>query len=188
MSDIATRTTGSCLVIGAALCCTLSGCSSGDDKPPAASGSSSMPAVAATRLPVSLNEVMVALTDRSAEPFWSASQNLPKDQQGWDELEYNAMQLALSGVVIAFPGTGAADAGWVSQPEWQANAKKLTDVGMKGLAAVKVKDGAAITALGTELVELCEGCHAKFKPDIPTQGVLMHSEYYRPKPGGESAR
>jgi hypothetical protein len=30
-------------------------------------------------------------------------------------------------------------------------------------------------------VEVCESCHRKFKPEIPTQGMLMHSEYYKPK-------
>jgi hypothetical protein len=187
MKHIATSKNGCVLVLGSALFCSVMlGCSGANNAQPAAS--SSEPAAATTKLPMSLNEVMVALTDRSAEPFWSASQNLPKDQRGWDELEYNAMQLALSGVVISFPGTGAADAGWVAQPEWQTNAKKLTDIGMRALAAVKVKNGEAIAALGTELVELCEGCHTKFKPDIPTQGILMHSEYYKPKSEGESAK
>lgn len=145
-------------------------------------------AVTAMKLPVSMNEVMVALTDRSAEPFWTASQKLPQDQQGWDELEYNAMQIALSGVVISFPGTGAADAGWVNQKEWQDFAKQLTTVGMKALKAAKSKDRETITTTGSELVDVCEGCHAKFKPDIPSQGILMHSEYYQPGRASDSKK
>jgi len=133
------------------------------------------------KLPLSLNEVMVALTDRSAEPFWSAAQKAPANRQQWDELEYTAMQVALSGVVISLPGTGGADAAWVSQAKWQDFAKQLTDVGMRGFAAAKAKNTNAISKVGDDLVEVCEGCHRAFKPEIPTQGIIMHSEYYQPK-------
>jgi hypothetical protein len=52
---------------------------------------------------------------------------------------------------------------------------------MKGVAAAKTKDSAAISSLGDQLVQVCEGCHRAFKPNIPTQGIIMHSEYYKAK-------
>ena len=144
-------------------------------------GTATSPVQAAeTRLPISINAVMVALTDRSAEPFWTASQKPPKGQQGWDELQYNAMQIALSGVVISFAGTGKFDASWVNQQEWQTRAKQLSAVGMRALDAAKTKDRAGIAKAGDDLVEVCEGCHRRFKPDMPSQGIIMHSEYYNP--------
>jgi hypothetical protein len=132
-------------------------------------------------LPLSINAVMVALTDRSAEPFWSAAQKKLTSQQDWDEFEYQATQIALSGVVISIPGTGKVDPLWVTQPQWLDFAKRLTDVGMKGVAAAKAKDSASVSSLGDQLVQVCEGCHRAFKPNIPTQGIIMHSEYYKAK-------
>jgi hypothetical protein len=38
-------------------------------------------------------------------------------QQDWDEFEYQAMQIALSEVVISIPGTGKVDPLLVSQPQ-----------------------------------------------------------------------
>ena len=132
------------------------------------------------KLPVSLNAAMVALTDKSAEPFWTGAQNNPTTQQDWDELEYYATQLAISGVVITIPGTGPSDSMWVNQVAWQNLSKQLTDISMKGLTAVRAKDRDAIKEVGNNLVDVCESCHRLYKPDIPTQGIIMHSEYYRP--------
>jgi hypothetical protein len=71
-------------------------------------------------------------------------------QQDWDEFEYQAMQIALSEVVISIPGTGKVDPLLVSQPQWLDLAKRLTDVGMKGVAAAKAKDSAAVSSLGDQ--------------------------------------
>lgn len=139
------------------------------------------PGASPSRLPVSINAVMVALTDRSAEPYWSASQKRPRTQKEWDFLQYYATDIALAGFIISTPGTGQLDAGWVQQPEWQQRARMLTAIGMQALAAVKDKDQARMRAAGDELVRLCNDCHMQFKPDIPSQGIIMHSEYYNPQ-------
>ena len=138
-------------------------------------------AAATARLPVSINAVMVALTDRSAEPYWSASQKRPRTQKDWDFLQYYATDIALAGFVIATPGTGQLDAGWVQEPQWRERARMLTAIGMQALAAVKAKDQTRMRSAGDQLVRLCNDCHAQFKPDIPSQGIIMHSEYYNPQ-------
>lgn len=135
---------------------------------------------APTQLPVSINAVMVALTDRSAEPFWAASQKRPTTQKEWDFVQYYATDIAVAGVVISLPGKGQFDATWVSNPEWQKRARMLTDLGMQALSAAKAKDQTRMRDVGDQLVRLCNDCHMHFKPEIPSQGIIMHSEYYNP--------
>lgn len=146
------------------------------------------PAQGATQLPVSINAVMVALTDRSAEPFWIATQKRPRSQKDWDFLQYYATDIAVAGVVISYPGTGQLDAGWVQSPEWQKRARMLTSIGMQALDAVKLKNQAKMQQVGDQLVRLCNDCHMQFKPDIPSQGIIMHSEYYNPALYGKHNR
>lgn len=134
-----------------------------------------------THLPVSINALMVALTDRSAEPFWDAAQKMPQTQQQWDFLRYYATDIALAGVLITYPGTGQHDAGWVSSPDWQQRARHLTAVGMEALSAVEARNEAHIKAAGNELVRVCNDCHMIYKPEIPSQGIIMHSQYYNPQ-------
>ncbi|HTW76091.1 MAG TPA: hypothetical protein VMD56_14360 [Steroidobacteraceae bacterium] len=144
-------------------------------------GGATEPRAGVTRLPVSINALMVALTDRSAEPFWDASQKPPQTQEQWDFLRYYATDIALAGVLISYPGTGQYDAGWVRSPDWQRRARALTAAGMQALAAVDARNDAQIRAAGDELVRVCNDCHMLYKPDIPSQGIIMHSEYYNPK-------
>jgi hypothetical protein len=143
---------------------------------------------AQTQLPVSLNAVMVALTDRSAEPYWNATQKRPRTQKDWDFVQYYATDIALAGVVIAYPGTGQLDATWVQNPDWQRRARMLTTIGMRALAAAKAKDQKGMQQAGNQLVQLCNDCHMQFKPEIPTQGIIMHSEYYNPELYGKSKK
>ena len=138
------------------------------------------PTAPVTRLPVSINAVMVALTDRSAEPFWIASQKRPKTQKDWDFVQYYATDIAVAGVAISLPGTGQFDATWVQNPAWQKRARMLTALGMQALDAAKARDQARMRQTGDELVRLCNDCHTQFKPEIPSQGIIMHSEYYNP--------
>jgi hypothetical protein len=141
-----------------------------------------------SKLPVSINAVMVAMTDRSAEPFWNASQKRPETQKDWDFLQYYATDIALAGVLISHPGTGQFDAGWVQSPDWQQRAAMLTAVGMRALAAVKAKDQAQMQSVGNELVRVCNDCHMLYKPEIPSQGIIMHSQYYNPQLYGKPKR
>ena len=41
---------------------------------------------------------------------------------------------------------------------------------LRSWAAVSARDMKAISASGDEIVEICEGCHIAFKPDLPTGG------------------
>ena len=120
------------------------------------------------KLPVSLNAVMVAMVNHSADPIWFAEHDAPTDERGWRELERNAMQLHVAGALLLIPGTGPMDADWVARPEWQSFAKALGEAGERAESAVRGRDHDLIKKSGDEIVDICEGCHKVFKPDLPT--------------------
>ena len=122
------------------------------------------------RLPVSLNEVMVALVNQAADPLWVSAWNAPGTDGDWRELERRAYQLELAGALIAFPGTGALDQKWAIKSEWKDWSNQLRDVGAMAVAAVQTRNVEEISKVGDLTVEICEGCHADFKLDFPTGG------------------
>ena len=121
-------------------------------------------------LPVSLNEVMVALVNQAADPIWVAEWQAPATDEQWRALERNAYQLELAGSLIAFPGTGALDRKWVAKPAWQKWANQLRDVGEQAVVAVQARDLDSIADIGDLTVEICEGCHRDYKLEFPTSG------------------
>ena len=122
------------------------------------------------RLPVSLNDMMVALINHSADPIWVADWNEPKDDREWRELERHAYQLRVGGSLLAFPGTGPVDDEWVAEPGWAKWANDLRDAGTEAIQAIQKRDHVAIRVAGDRLVEACEGCHIEFKFAMPTGG------------------
>lgn len=124
----------------------------------------------ALQLPVSTNDVMVALVNDAADPIWMAAWKSPQSEMDWKELERRAYQLQLAGSLIAYPGTGALDHKWAAKPSWRQWSNQLRDTGADAVAAVENRDLVAIGNIGGQLVEVCEGCHIDFKLPFPTSG------------------
>ena len=92
-------------------------------------------------------------------------------------IEQHAIQLVASGTLMSLPGTGVADRGWVVSRAWQEWSQELTDGALAALAAVEDTDQGDLEEAGGLLVETCEGCHAVFKPESPTEGI-MHIPHF----------
>lgn len=122
------------------------------------------------RLPVSINEVMVALVNDAADPIWIAAWRAPETDREWRALERRAYQLQLAGSLIAYPGTGMLDEQWVAESAWSQWSHQLRATGADAVAAVQNRDLGAIGSIGGQLVEVCEGCHRDFKLPMPTEG------------------
>jgi hypothetical protein len=135
------------------------------------------PAPAAPTLPVSINATMVALVDHASEPLWVAAYKPPKDDAGWRETEYDAYQVAVTGKLIQLAGTGPNDAKWVADADWKQDADAMSVAGMDALRAAKARDVKALDEAGGKLVEACEACHKKFKPDLTTEGLYKSVDY-----------
>ena len=121
-------------------------------------------------LPVSINEVMVALINDAADPIWVAAWKSPETDAQWRMLEHRATQLQLGGTLIAYPGTGGLDHKWTAKPTWRQWANQLSDASSEALTAIKARNIEGISTAGDRIVETCEGCHQAFKMDFPTGG------------------
>ncbi|OYX06903.1 MAG: hypothetical protein B7Z08_13350 [Sphingomonadales bacterium 32-68-7] len=102
---------------------------------------------------------------------------MPRDDHDWDIVRSAAYDMALAGTVLQIEGTGGQDAEWVANPEWKTMSQELTAIGQEAIALAtdKSSDKAKWEALGDKLVQNCLACHAKFKPEIPSDGVLRGS-------------
>jgi hypothetical protein len=125
---------------------------------------------------VSINAVMVAFVDHAAHVVWDVEQagHAPKTDADWQEIEHHAIQLTASGPLIALGGTGQADPGWAQSPDWQKYSQEMANVGLILRSAAQAKSVDSLVKGNGQLVEVCEGCHKEFKPDLPTEG-LVHS-------------
>ena len=162
------------LLIAIGLSGLLTACGQEAAAPTAPAAQTPAPGAAAEpfRLPVSLNEVMVALVNHSADPIWLAAWRNPETDKDWRNLERMAYQLQVAGALLVIPGNGPMDEEWTSDPQWTAWSNQLEAAGDRAVKAVAARDLTRISSSGDEIVEICEGCHMAFKPDLPTSGMF----------------
>jgi hypothetical protein len=126
---------------------------------------------AQARLPVSINEVMASLINHSADPIWAAAWQNPQSDRDWRELEHLARQLQLGGALLTMPGTGPMDDEWTSNAQWVGYADQLSAAAGGAVSAARSRNVQSIASAGDEIVDICEGCHIDFKPDLPTMNI-----------------
>jgi len=152
----------------------------GCDRAPAAKSLTGDPPVAAgpsAPKPVfSINELMVMVVDHPGELLWDVEKagHSPKTDEAWYQLEDHAVEVASASTVIQLGGTGPKDAEWASQPLWRTSAEQLTTAALAARLAAHHHDLTALVKANGHIVDACEACHAKFKPDIPTGGLFLH--------------
>lgn len=138
------------------------------------------PAVTATPPPsgppVSINAEMVSIVDHAAHGLWNVEieGNAPKTPEDWEQVAEHAIQLAAAGKLITLPGTGPSDITYTQQADWGKWAGAMSDSGMAAFKATEAEDFKALVAANSQLVETCEGCHAQYKPDLPSEGITHH--------------
>lgn len=126
----------------------------------------------------SINEIMVMGVDYAAHWIWDAQESPPQTEEDWFRIRVHATQLVALGSAITLGGTGPADNGWVRSPEWATDAEELIAASRDALQAVETQNIEALNTAGNRLVASCEKCHDKFKPEVPTEG-LMHRDVHR---------
>jgi len=129
-------------------------------------------------LPVSINAAMVGMIDHSADYIFALGNgDMPRNENDWHLVSNSAYEIVLGGAVIQIPGTGQFDREWVENPEWIELSDELTEIGTDAveLAQAQSTDQEAWRAVGDRLIQNCNGCHQKFKPEIPSEGILRGS-------------
>ncbi len=130
----------------------------------------------------SLNAIMVSVVDWSAHEVWEAGYADQLTGRNWLTVKQYATELLASGTLVSLGGTGRADREWVTNPAWQEWTAEMIEATKEALRAIEAQDQARLLTAGEGLVESCEGCHAAFKPNIPTEGIMHvpHHEYGDP--------
>jgi cytochrome c556 len=144
----------------------------------AAAPSTAAPVVAtapAPKPPFSVNEMMVLIVDQPGELLWDVEKgHNPKTPEDWYQLENHAVSLASAATLIQLGGTGVNDDKWAADEAWRTSAQNLVAAALKAREAAKAKNMNALVAANGQIVDACEACHTKFKPDIPTGGLFIH--------------
>lgn len=174
-----TKTWQATAVVGVGLAL-LAGCG-GPESPATESTPGGGMAAEAEAVPLntSINAVMVGLVDHAAHEIWDLAEAgmAPESDPEWEEVTHYAIQLIASGSYLRLGGTGDLDANWVLQPGWKAFAQDLSDAGGLALDAAIRRDLDGVLIAGDSLILACEGCHAEYKPAVPTEGILHpHSD------------
>lgn len=156
----------------------LGACNQASEPAPDATTAVASPTAPTLKLPVSLNAAMVSMVDHSADYIFAlGNDDLPRTDRDWLLVRNSAYEMMLAGAVTQIPGTGAFDEQWTSNSEWQTLAKQLTAHGAEALklAEARSTNVEEWRALGDRLVQTCLQCHEKFKPEIPSEGILKGS-------------
>lgn len=134
--------------------------------------------VGALALPIPINAVMVAQLDFAADGIWRpAASETPLTDTQWLLAEQDAVNLISAGTLITTPGTGDNDAAWVKDPEWRRWSREMQTVALEAKAAIDTRDKERLALVGDRLVELCQACHQRFKPGLPTMGITRFPIY-----------
>jgi len=169
------------VLISALGACLAAGCSAPAEKPQpsAAQGATAANSAPAVQSPVSINAEMVRVVDHAAHQLWNVEKEgmAPKTDADWENIIEHATQIAAAGALIRLEGTGPNDRTFVQQPDWQKFGAAVSNAGLAALKAAEAKNQGALVAANGQLVEACEGCHKRFKPALPSEGI-MHSHVH----------
>ena len=161
-------------LIGTLGACLAAGCSTPAEKPqPSAQAAAVAGGPPPVQSPVSINAEMVRVVDHAAHQLWNAEKEgmAPKTEADWENIVEHATQIAAAGALIRLEGTGPNDRTFVQQPDWQKFATGVSNAGLAALKATETKNQEALVAANDQLVETCEGCHKRFKPALPSEGI-----------------
>lgn len=167
-------------LMGAFGVCLVTGCSAPAENPqPSAQPASATSSASPVLSPVSINAEMVRIVDHASHQLWNAEKAgmAPTTDADWENIVEHATQIAAAGALIRLEGTGPNDRTFVQQADWQKFATAVSAAGLAALKAAETKNQEGLVAANGQLVEACEGCHKRFKPSLPSEGII-HSHVH----------
>jgi hypothetical protein len=126
---------------------------------------------------LSLLEVMRASIEVPADGLWAAEGAEKLTDEDWLLVDQDAVQLIGAASLAARAGAGKNDQKWVANADWQAWVHDMQKTAIALRATAKSKDPAKLAAAGDHLQEICAGCHAKYRPAEPSDGVVRYPFY-----------
>jgi hypothetical protein len=143
----------------------------------AAGTPSAKPPVTRGAPPLSLLEVMRASIEVPADGLWAAEGAEKLTDEDWLLVDQDAVQLIGATSLVARAGAGKNDSKWVANADWQAWVSDMQKTALALRATAKSKDAAKLAAAGDHLQKICAGCHAKYRPAEPSDGVARYPFY-----------
>jgi hypothetical protein len=128
-------------------------------------------------VPLTLLEIMRASVEIPADGIWSAQSEEKLSDEQWQLADQDSINLIVGSSLVARGGTGKSDAKWVGNVDYQSWAKDLLKTSLEIRAAVKAKDFAGLGKAADHLQEICEGCHTKYRPQTPSDGLVRYPFY-----------
>lgn len=128
-------------------------------------------------LPISLVDLMRASIEIPADGLWAAAGADKLSEEDWQLADQDAVNLIAATTLIASAGTGKNDRKWVAHADWQSWVREMEKTALAIRAAVKAQDQKTLAAVADQLQQICEGCHTKYRPQTPSDGVSRYPFY-----------
>jgi hypothetical protein len=141
------------------------------DAAPSAAGPAPLP------VPTSLLDVMRAAVEIPADGIWEAQSAEKMTDDAWLLVDQDSVALASAATLISLGGTGKKDHQWVAHRDWQEWARDVQKTALTIRAAGKAKDTERLGNAADHLAEVCQNCHTKYRPDVPSDGVARFPFY-----------
>jgi len=103
-------------------------------------------------------QIMKAMVISSSDVIFAVPNQAPKNDKEWAAVQNSALILAESGNLLMMAGR-SKDNG-----EWMKDAKAMVDAGAAAFKAANSKDADKLGEIGGDILDTCEACHNKYKP------------------------
>ena len=120
---------------------------------------------------------MRASIEIPADGIWAAEGAEKLSEEEWQLADQDAVNLIAATQLLPKAGSGKQDAKWVAAADWQAWSRDMQKTALQLRVAAKEMDQKKLAVAGDHLQELCEGCHTKYRPQTPTDGVSRYPFY-----------
>jgi len=127
--------------------------------------------------PLSLVDLMRASIEIPADGLWAAAGADKLSEEDWQLADQDAVNLIAATTLVAGAGTGKNDRKWVAHADWQSWVREMQKTALTIRAAVKAQDQKKLAAVADSLQQICEGCHTKYRPQTPSDGISRYPFY-----------
>ena len=127
--------------------------------------------------PLSILDLMRAAIEIPADGLWAAAGSEKLTDEDWLLVEQDSIQLIGAATLVGRAGSGKNDAKWVANADWQVWVRDMQKAAVELRATAQKKDAAKLAAAGDRLQEGGSGCHAKYRPAQPSDGVARYPFY-----------
>lgn len=110
--------------------------------------------------------LMVNMVGPPATSLWETIGAQRLNDRDWQRIKEAVTRLGDSASAVAAGGTSAAEVERAASSEWKNWAGRLVTTTSSAARAVDRKDQMALLAASDALVEVCEGCHTAFPPEL----------------------